>query len=201
MDYSVEYRKSSMLLSGFQQKYQDREKYMAYCRECPRYDTVWSCPPLAFDVDAYLEHFTWVNVLCAKIILSSHVITEADTPEKIKSVGWEILLSVKLDMEEKLRRLEKSIPGSVSLSSGGCNLCKECSRKEGKPCRMPEKMRYSLDAFGFDLSAITKDMLGIDILWCKDRLPEYFTLIHGLLSAEEVPEAAWDTTGWIFDAT
>ena len=192
MDYSVEYRKSSMPLTVFRQKSQDHDKYMAFCRKCPRYNTVWSCPPLAFDVNAYLERFSWVNVLCAKIILSNHVITKADTPEKIKTVGWEILLAVKLDMEEKLRQMEKHISGSVSLSSGGCNLCKECSRKDGKPCRQPDKMRYSLDAFGFDLTAITKDMFDIDILWCKEQLPDYFTLIHGILTEEEVPDDLWE---------
>ena len=195
MDYSVEYRKNSILLSDFQQKYQDREKYMAYCRECPRYNTVWSCPPLYLDVDAYLGRFAWGNILCAKIILSSHVIAEADMPEKIKTMGWEILLSVKLDMDEKLRQLEKHIPGSVSLSSGGCNLCKVCSRKDGQPCRQPDKMRYSLDAFGFNLTAITKDMFDIDILWCKERLPDYFALIHGILTEDEVPDELWETAG------
>ena len=201
MDYSAKYRKNSMPLTEFRQKYQDREKYMVYCRECPNYNTVWSCPPLTFDVDAYLERFSWVNVLCAKIILSSQVIAEADKPEKIKTVGWEILLSVKLGMEEKLRRLEKHIPGSVSLSSGGCNLCKKCSRKDGQPCRQPDKMRYSLDAFGFDLTAITKDMFDIDILWCKDRLPDYFTLIHGILTEDEVPGELWETLGVEFAAS
>ncbi len=192
MSYSVEYRKGHMLMADFRKNYQDREKYMAYCRKCPRYDAVWSCPPLSFDVDAYLERFSWVNVLCAKIILSSQTIAEADTPEKIKTVGWEILLSVKLGMEEKLRQLEKQVSGSVSLSSGGCNLCNECSRKDGVPCRQLDKMRYSLDAFGFDLTAITKDMFDIDILWCRERLPDYFTLIHGILTKDEMPGELWE---------
>ena len=94
--------------------------------------------------------------------------------------------------------MEKSIPGSVSLSSGGCNLCKECSRKDGQPCRQPDKKRYSLDAFGFDLTAITKDMFDIDILWCKDRLPDYFTLIHGLLAKDDMPSDLWDLLGLKF---
>ncbi len=71
--------------------------------------------------------------------------------------------------------MEEQIPGSISISSGGCNLCNECNRKDGLPCRQPDKMRYSLDAFGFDLTAITKDMFDIDILWCKERLPDYST--------------------------
>ena len=180
-------------MAVFRERYQDRERFIGYCRECPRYDTVWSCPPLDFDADEYLEKFAWVNVVGAKVVLSQRVIEEADTAEKVRTMGWKIVSAVKLELEEKMRQIEGQVPGSVSLSSGGCNLCKECSRKEGKPCRMPEKMRYSLDAFGFDLSAITKDMLGINILWCRDRLPEYFTLIHGLLTAEEVPEVAWGT--------
>ncbi len=100
MNYTIEYHKNSMPLHDFRQRYQDRKKIMAYCRECPRYNTVWSCPcpPPSFDTDAYLERFSWVNVMCAKINLGNRVIREADTPEKIKTMGWEILLSVKLDM-------------------------------------------------------------------------------------------------------
>lgn len=199
MNYITQYHKASMPLTVFRKKYQDREKYMAYCRECPNFGTVWSCPPLSFDVDTYLSDFTWVNILCAKIILNDRVIADADTPDKIKSTGWDILLAVKLDMEEKLRRMEKFIPVGVALSSGGCNLCKECSRKDGQPCRQPDKMRYSLDAFGFDLTAITKDMFDIDILWCKDRLPDYFTLIYGLLTKDEMPSDLWDSFGLKFE--
>ncbi len=201
MNYTIEYHKNSMPLHDFRQRYQNREKFLAYCRECPRYNTVWSCPLLSFNVNAYLERFSWINVLCAKINLGNRVIREANTPEKIKTVGWEILQSVKLDMEEKLRGLEKHISGSVSLSSGGCSLCKVCSRKNGQPCRQPDKMRYSLDAFGFDLTAITKDMFGIDILWCKERLPDYFTLIHGILTENDVPEELWQTHGVDFTET
>ena len=145
---------------------------------------LWSCPPLQIDADAYLSKYAWVNVVGAKIILDHKVIEKADTPEKIKTVGWTIVSEVKLMLEEEMRKLESQLPGSVSLSSGGCSLCGECTRKTGKTCRQVDKMRYSMDAFGFDLSAITKDMLGIEIMWCKDRLPDYFTLIHGILTRE-----------------
>ena len=189
-----------MEMDRFRQSYQNREKYMAYCRECPRYETVWSCPPLAFDVDAYLAPYGLIYPVCARIDLDEATIAAADTAEKIKSTGWGILLAVKLDMEEKLRRLEPEAPGSVSLSSGGCNLCAACTRRDGKPCRRPDRMRYSLDAFGFDLTAITKDLFSIDIQWCSDRLPDHFTLVHALLAKEEVPEASWQKVGFSFTA-
>ena len=53
------------------------------------------------------------------------------------------------------------------------------------------RKNYSLDALGFDLSAITQDMLGIEIQWCRDRLPDYFTLVHGIMTVNEVPEKIW----------
>ncbi len=193
MDYSVEYRKNSIEMELFRQKYQDREKYLAYCRECPKYNTVWSCPPLQIDADAYLSKYAWVNVVGAKIILDPKVIEKADTPEKIRAEGWRIVTEVKQKVEAEMLKLELQLPGSIALSSGGCSLCRECPRKAGKSCRQPDKMRYSMDAFGFDLSAITKDMLGIEIIWCKDRLPDYFTLIHGIMTMEKVPEKLWQS--------
>ena len=86
---------------------------------------------MVVDAEEYLSRFEWMNVVGAKINLERHVIEEADTADKIKDVGWGIVSEVKLRMEDKLRKLEKELPGSISLSSGGCNLCRECSRKKG----------------------------------------------------------------------
>ena len=98
------------------------------------------------------------------ILLDEETIRAADTAEKIKTVGWDIVSAVKLDLEKRMLKLESLVPGSLSLSSGGCNFCEHCTRETGEPCRQPDKMRYSLDAFGFDLSAITKDVFQIEIL-------------------------------------
>ena len=193
--YSVEYRTNHVEMARFRERYQDREKFMAFCRECPRYDTRWSCPPLSFDVDSFLAPYARINLLCAKINLDDETSRAADTAEKIKTTGWDVVSTVKLDLEERMRKLEARVPGSVSLASGGCNLCETCTRPTGAPCRQPDKMRYSLDAFGFDLTAITKDMFRIEILWCKDSLPQYFTLIHGLLADKTVPDDLWKAVG------
>lgn len=200
MDYSVEYRKNGMPLSLFQQNYQDVATYLTYCQACPNYNTVWSCPPLPFDAVRYWDPFNWMYVVGAKIYLSPAVIRAADTAEKIKAIGWQIVVEVKRSLEEKMRELEQQVPGSVSLSSGGCNLCPACSRQRGVVCRSPETMRYSLDAFGFNLTAIAHDMLGIEIQWCKDRLPDYFTLVHGIASTEEITGRTWEVLNVPFDS-
>ena len=118
MGYQVEYRTNHIEMPRFKQNYQDREKFMAFCRECPRYDSLWSCPPLSFDVDEFLAPYPWVNLLCAKIILDGETIRAADTAENIKTIGWDIVSTVKRETDERLRALEGQIPKSLSLSSG-----------------------------------------------------------------------------------
>lgn len=48
------------------------------------------------------------------------------------------------------------------------------------PCRHPEKVRPSLEAFGFDISRTLSELFGIRLLWGKDGvIPEYLTLVCG----------------------
>ncbi|MCR5661700.1 MAG: DUF2284 domain-containing protein [bacterium] len=195
MGYSVEYRNGRLEMANFLQKYQDREKFLAFCKECPHYNSLWSCPPLTFDPNKYLAPYTWINLLCAKINLDNETIREAGTKDKVKTMGRNIVFAVKRDTDGRLRQLEAKIPGSRSISSGGCNLCENCSRISGIPCRKPNEMRYSLDSFGLDLTAITKDVFQIEILWSKDSLPQYFTLIHAFLTKEPLPQALFESVG------
>jgi len=106
----------------------------------------------------------------------------ADTIEKVHEITTQSLQEVKKKLSNVLFDLEHQIPGSVSLASGGCNICQHCKRLDNLQCQFPEKMRYSLDSFGFDLTEITSDLLQIELKWSKDSLPEYYTLIHALLT-------------------
>ena len=176
-------------LSDFIRKYQDRERFIGYCRACPNYETVWSCPPLSFSPEQYFQGYERIAVFCAYITLPAAVREAANTPELVRKTGYDIVIRVKKKMEDRLRDMEAQIPHSISLSSGGCNRCCRCARRKGEPCRKLDIMRYSLDAFGFDLTAIAKDLFSIELEWCKDRLPSHFTLIHALLLP---PGAEWD---------
>ncbi len=191
MDYTVKTHVKYLPMQVIRDKYQDREKHLGYCKHCPRYGKKWSCPPLSIDEEAFLGQYAWVYLVCSKIELDSELIKQKDTPEKIKAMGWEIMSAVKLDVDAKLRQLEDKLPGSVSLSATACNLCEECTRKDGGICRQPDKLRYAIDAFGFTIVELTKDLFNIDILWSSDHLPEYYTLVHGFLTREEVPESLW----------
>ncbi|MGN0941646.1 MAG: DUF2284 domain-containing protein [Selenomonadaceae bacterium] len=197
-NYTVSYKMYEMALDGFMEKYHDREKYIALCRACPNYNKKWSCPELSFDVDEYLKNFRYIYIVGAKIDLSKETIAAADTMDKVKNVGWEIIQTVRHSMKGKMLAMEEKSEGSVSLASGDCDICAECTRPQGKPCRFPEKMRYSLDAFSMNLTQITEDAFNIKIQWIKDRLPDYFTLIHALLTKKKIDERAWGDVGFPF---
>ncbi len=183
--YTVKMFQSDISMEAFIRRYRDAEKYKAYCRACPNYNTRWSCPPLTFDAEEELAKYRHVAVVALKMTYDEDTIKQADTAEKIKSVTWDTLMKEKAKMEERLGGVEAEITGSRGLSSGGCHRCTVCTRTEGKPCRFPDKMRYSLDSLGFDLSAITQDLLGIKLCWCTDTLPPYYTLIHALFLADD----------------
>ncbi len=181
MMYETELYQADIPMKEFIAKYQDIDKFMAYCRACPNYNVRWSCPSLSFDVGELLAKYDRVHLVGLKMTYDQETIRSADTPEKVKSVTWDTLFVEKRALEETLLIVESENAGSRALSSGGCHYCDTCARTEGKACIYPDKMRYSLDAFGFDLTAITAQQLGIDLCWSQGALPPYYTLIHALL--------------------
>lgn len=172
-------------LADFVRLYQNQEKYLAYCRECDNYGAKWSCPPIGLDTAEFMSPYSCVTVAAVQIVY--HVDVVASTPEdQVKDVTLETLMPVKAAFHDAMLGVEREVPGSITLSSGGCTICRHCTRPGEKPCRHPSRMRYSLDSFGFDLSAITEDLLGIKLLWCRGKLPAYYTLIHALLERKPV---------------
>ena len=90
-------------------------------------------------------------------------------------------------MMDALLGLERETPGSLALSAGGCTLCSDCTRPEGQPCRKPEKMRYSIDALGGDLSETMERYFHRPISWSRNgEVPEHLTVVGGLLVGGEL---------------
>ena len=89
-------------------------------------------------------------------------------------------------MARELLAMEAEAPGSLALFAGKCDLCPVCARTEGKPCRMPERMRYSIEALGGDCSGALEKYFGETLQWSAgQRLPEQIILLGGLLLKNE----------------
>lgn len=198
--YRTETKIAAMPLAVFLARYRAPERFLPYCKACKNYGALWSCPPLGIEADAFFAGFSQAHLVAVKVLYDARTIAAADTPDKVRAVTMESLQSVKKRLFAAMLETERAAPGSRGFSSGGCHLCSACTRPAGKPCRQPQTMRYSLDAFGFDLTRIAQDALGIELQWPKEGLPAYYTLIHALLTRTKAPDCLRFVAAARFDA-
>lgn len=157
------------------------EKFAGACEACPDYGKVWSCPPGLPPAKELFASFDRVHLIGMKVVYRKETREAATTPEKTDRLRAATYGKAKRVLLESLLELEKSIPGSWSLAAGRCELCGRCSRVDGLPCRMPERLRYSFSGFGFDLTRIAREVLGLELLWDPQGLPAYNVAIAALL--------------------
>ncbi|MCI7472596.1 MAG: DUF2284 domain-containing protein [Clostridiales bacterium] len=151
----------------------DVPKFLAYCKDCPNYNTRWSCPPFDFDpLEIWSRYDTLRLIAC---VLSF-------APGQDAQSAVQALKEVKKDLVEELLALEQSVPGSFALSAGTCEYCERCGKADGMPCRAPERLRYSIEALGGDVGKTMEKYLQKPIRWIRNgTVPEYLTLVGGLL--------------------
>ena len=173
--YRLERFEERILVKDYIKDYVNVDEFLECCKRCPNYDKVWSCPSYEFKTEDYLKEYESLYIVCYKINFDGTVSQE----ESLK-----IMAEVKENMAGELFKMENQCPGSVSLSAGSCSLCGKgnCTRPSGKPCRYPEKMRYSIESLGGNVGKTVHDLLGIELEWIEEgKVPSYFVLVGGLL--------------------
>ena len=180
-EYTLNHSSVQIEVKELINRYRDTEKFIAYCKECNRYNTCWACPPFDFDTDEYLVSHSTARIIGTKICLDKEIINSYQGDGCTK-ISYEIIGAVRKGLDNMLLNMEKQHPESKAFFAGTCHLCPtgECTKIVGKPCISPEKIRPSLEALGFDVSRISAELLNIEMLWSSNEvLPEYFTLVSG----------------------
>lgn len=180
MQYQTEVFVKKISKDRLFQEYRMKEASSESCRLCPNYGKVWSCPPGVPEPLCYLEPYETVFLTAVKVAYSDSVRNGVKSPEQAEEVRQESYEQVKKEILRRLIEAEKEYPGSKMLGAGRCILCEHCAREEGKPCRFPEKRRYSITSFGFDFSKMLQEILGIPLQWSSDGLPEYDVAVAAL---------------------
>ena len=154
-------------------RFHNEEEVGGYCRECENYGRSWGCPPFDFDAKERLRQYQNVLLIATKI-----------TPREQGlplNVAEELILPERRQIDKHLLRLEKEHNGLACSYVGKCYYCTEeesCSRLCGEPCRYPQFVRPSLEAYGFDVALISQELFGIKLRWGKDGLlPEYLVIV------------------------
>ena len=173
--YTIEGSEKTIKVNEYIDNYVNVEEFLQYCKKCDNYEKIWACPSYNFNPEDYWREYDELLVVARKILFG---------PDVDEARSYEIMLEVKQDMSRELYELEKSYPGSISLSAGSCDLCKEegCTRTLGEPCRYPEKMRYSIESLGGNVGKTVSKLMGYELEWVEEgKVPSYFVLVGGLL--------------------
>ena len=167
----------------------DIEKFEGFCKQCKNYGKLWSCPPYNFSIEEYVDRYKYVYIIGVKIVFDEDTLSSINTKEKISNYTTETLHFMKNKIMNEMLKLEKLYPNSTSLSAGGCNLCENCSKLKNVQCIHPDLMRYSLESLGFDVGGVSSKLLNFELKWATEtRLPDYFSLIAGIMTNEEISD-------------
>lgn len=212
--YITERYTAAMDIDKYIDEYVNIEEFLEYCKACGNYGKKWSCPPYDFDAGAYWRQFKKIFVIGEKIIFDEDTVQKTYEKNELDSIIRKTLAPEKAKLSAELYEMEKSYPGSISLSAGSCSMCggdmignignctrpsndEPCISEKGavesllarKYCRHYDKMRYSIESIGGNVGKTCSKLLGIELEWAEEnKLPHYFVLISALLCRDKAPE-------------
>ena len=163
----------------FVENYVDIERFMGLCEECENYGKNWNCPPFDFDVMEVWNSFNKLKIIAFKLDFSDEELNMEYSDKELEFI-LKRLERMKVKLMNDIYALESET--AYGLFLGNCNLCMKCTREFGMPCKMPFKMRYSIESLGGNVDQLIEDVFGFKILYAKDNhLPEYLIFVGGLL--------------------
>ena len=176
--YTLETLERTVPLDEFRRDLVDVPRFLGYCQDCPHYGRYWSCPPYDFDPAHLWARYGALRLFARKVVFPKGRLF----PGERRGFEERELPRIKADMAEELLALEAEAPGSLALFPGKCEWCPVCARLEGRPCRMPDRMRYSLESLGGDCGGALERYFGESLQWASgNRLPGQIILLGGLL--------------------
>lgn len=189
--YNVSHLIAKINLNDYLANYRDADRFMGYCKKCGKYNACWACPPFDFDTEAYISSYEKAYIIGTKIVIDTDLIEKNTGWERCTEVTYRMIEEVRSNLDKKLLELETMFPESRAFFAGTCHVCPadKCTRKTGKPCVAPHNVRPALEAFGFDISKTSAQLLNIELKWSKNGiLPEYLTLISGFFINQPIDE-------------
>ena len=185
MEYHMEHTLIKTDIENYIANYRDADKFIKFCKECDRYNACWACPPYGFDSESYITPYTNAFIMGTKITPDEKLRNRCDSGEQSKEITHLLITDVRKLLDGALLSLEQQNPNSRAFFAGTCHLCSigACTRITGKPCIYPDKIRPSLEAFGFDIGKTASELLGIELKWSNGgELPQYFVLVSGFFT-------------------
>jgi predicted metal-binding protein len=173
--YTIEEFTREISVEEYLARFHRPEEVWGYCHACSNYGKQWGCPPFDFDIVGQLTKYDSLLLTATKISLIDRKLSSCEVED--------ILLHERIRLEERLLGLERTLDGLACTFIGRCLHCgaEQCSRLSGTPCRHPELVRPSLEAYGFDVAKTLSELFAINLQWSSNgSLPDYLTLTCGV---------------------
>lgn len=181
--YTIAVRTKQIPVGQCLQTYCFPERFLPLCHTCPEYDRNWSCPAGVPDACSYLARYDTLTMIGVQVFYDKVMRAQTD-PATVERLQQESYGKVKKILLETLLGLEHVCLDAMTIAAGRCEQCDRCARLDGRACIKPQRLRYSFSAFGFDLTAMARDLLGVELLWSKTGLPEYHAALAAFLTAK-----------------
>ncbi len=166
--------KDSIVFDPSVQTYCVNEKF-----RCPNYRRSWACPPVAPYLEKEIMSYEKFYLVYKKEFLPKDAEMKRQKYSSLRN--WEKmregLKQEIINLAEELKVNNKTIK---ILWEGHCQICekegKSCTYPENIPCRYPNKLRYSMEAVGINVTATGKN-LELDLEWP----PKNYVIRFGLI--------------------
>lgn len=164
----------------YYKNYVDFERISKLCiEEQEMLEYNWSYPPFDFDPDEIWHSYNKLKIIAFKIDFSDEELNHTFSDKELQYV-LKRFERMKIKLMNEIYILENE--DSLGLFLGKCNLCMKCTRDFNLACKMPFKMRYSIEALGGDVDKTVEDLFECKILYAQNgKLPEYLMFVGGLL--------------------
>ena len=117
---------------------------------CRRYGKSWSCPPACGSIE---ETAGRMAAYTGGVLVQTTALLEDEFDIDGMNRAQEAHKKRFFDLARQARLL---CPDVLPLTAGSCTLCRSCTCP-GRPCRFPNKMLSSMEAYGLLVSDVCKD--------------------------------------------
>lgn len=124
-------------------------RQMCEANTCRKYDKCWSCPPGCGPLE---EHAARVAGYSQGILVQT--VGELEDNMDIEAM-MDTEAAHKKYFLEMYAKLRPEYPGMLALGAGPCMQCKTCTYPDA-PCRFPDKMVSSMEAYGMLVVEVCK---------------------------------------------
>ena len=178
--YEITKLTADVNVNEYYKDYVDFEKFSKICeQEQEKSGLNWNYPPFDFDPDEYWESYNKLKIIAFKIDFDDEDLAVTHNDKELDFI-LKRFERIKTKFMNEIYALEDE--DSVALYLGKCSLCMRCTREFGMPCKMPFKLRYSLESLGGDIERTVEDIFGFKIQYPEDgKLPPYLIFVGGLL--------------------